>query len=451
MPERLAVIGGDAGGMAAASVARRRNPELEVVAFERGAYTSYSACGIPYYVADYVHDSDELISRSPEEHRENGIAMHTRTEVTDIDLDRRVLTVRELNGNREREEGFDQLVYATGARETMPPVPGWEALEPALKIEPAERLKAKLGGAEGQCALVIGASYLGLEMAEALVQRGLDVTLIDMADQVMGSLDPDMATHMQDAAEGIGIEVKLATALEEVLLDPGGHPHAVRTSQGEIRADHVIPAAGVRPVTALAEAAGLEIGESGALRVDDHQRCPGVDGVFAAGDCVESHHRILERPVNIQLGTHANKQGWVAGSNITGADLAFPGVIGTAVAKICRYEAGRTGVSESEASAAGIDYVSATIKSTTRAAYYPGAGSMWVKLLADPASGRLLGGQIVGEEGAAKRIDVLATCVWTGMPVQEMQLLDLSYAPPFSGVYDPVLIAARQVAKKVGG
>jgi NADPH-dependent 2,4-dienoyl-CoA reductase/sulfur reductase-like enzyme len=200
---------------------------------------------------------------------------------------------------------------------------------------------------------------------------------------------------------------------------------------------------------AVARAAGLQLGDSGALRVDDHQRCPGHDGVYAAGDCAESHHRVLDRAVNIQLGTHANKQGRIAGVNATGGDARFPGVIGTAVSKICRYEVGRTGVGEAEAQDAGIAVVSATIEDRTRARYYPGAGPIWVKLVAEPGSGRLLGGQIVGVEGAAKRIDVLATAVWAGLAVDELALLDLSYAPPFSGVYDPVLIAAHATAKLI--
>ena len=199
----------------------------------------------------------------------------------------------------------------------------------------------------------------------------------------------------------------------------------------------------------LAEAAGIEVGDSRALRVDDHQRCPGHDGVFAAGDCAESYHRVLDRQVNIQLGTHANKQGRIAGVNATGGNARFPGVIGTAVSKICSCEVARTGISEREADKAGIAVVSETIKDRTRAGYYPGAGEIWVKLVAEPGSGRLLGGQIVGVEGAAKRIDVLATAIWTGLAVDELALLDLSYAPPFSGVYDPLLIAARAVAKLV--
>ncbi len=271
--------------------------------------------------------------------------------------------------------------------------------------------------------------------------------MIDQGPQVMDTLDADIAAHVQDAAEGRGVRVVLGADVAEIVLDEAGDPIAVRTAQETFEADHVVIGTGARPAVAVAEAAGLELGDSGALRVDDRQRCPGHDGVYAAGDCAESHHRVLGRMANIQLGTHANKQGRIAGINATGGDERFPGVIGTAVSRICRYEVARTGISEREAAEAGIAVVSATIKDRTRAGYFPGAGPIWVKLVAEPDSGRLLGGQIVGTEGAAKRIDVLATCVWTGLAVQEIALLDLSYAPPFGGVYDPLLIAARATAK----
>jgi NADPH-dependent 2,4-dienoyl-CoA reductase/sulfur reductase-like enzyme len=241
--------------------------------------------------------------------------------------------------------------------------------------------------------------------------------------------------------------VLLSCTLEEIVLDEAGKPRCVRTTDGELPARHVVMATGVRPDVELAREAGLEVGETGALVTDDEQRCAGADGVFAAGDCVESWHRVLRRPMNVQLGTHANKQGRIAGANATGGDVAFPGVIGTAVSRICRYEVARTGIGEREAADAGIEVVAATIKDRTRAHYFPGAGPIWVKLVCEPGSGRLLGGQIVGVEGAAKRIDVLATCVWSGMAVAELELLDLSYAPPFSGVYDPLLIAARAAAR----
>ena len=449
MAERLAVIGGDAAGMSAASVARRRDSELEIVAFERGPYTSYSACGIPYYVSGLFDDSDRLISRSPDEFRASGIAVHTRCEVTGIDLDARTLEVWDLDRRRSRVEGFDRLVYATGAEAVPGDFPGAELTEPVRTIDAAERFRGTLERRRASTAVIIGAGYIGIEMAEALVQRGLDVTIVEAREQVMTTLDPDIAAHVQDAAESLGIRVMLSTRVDAVLHDDHGRPRYVHTSAGELPADHVVISVGVKPVTAVAAAAGLELGERGALKVDDHQRCPGFDGVYAAGDCVESWHRILERPLNVQLGTHANKQGRIAGMNATGGDAAFPGVIGTAVSKLCRYEVARTGMSEQEAEWCGREVVVASVKDRTRAGYYPGSGPIWVKLTAEPGSGRLLGGQIVGVEGAAKRIDVLATAVWARLTVDELELVDLSYAPPFSGVYDPVLTAARRTAKAV--
>ena len=286
MAGRLAIVGGDAAGMSAASIARRRDPDLEVVAFERGPYTSYSACGIPYYVGGLVEDSDRLISRSPDEHRAKGIAVHTRTEVTAIDLAARTLTVLDHQSGRERSEGFDQVVIATGAEAVAPPIPGAAATEPVRTVDAAERFRAALSrGGDHHHVVVIGGGYIGLEMAEALVQRDIATTLVEAAPQVMSTLDADMAAHVQDAAEGIGIRVIVGTEVEEVLLDEGGAPRAVRTGGETIDADHVVMATGVKPAVALAEEAGIELGPTGAVRVDDHQRVLGHDGVFAAGDC----------------------------------------------------------------------------------------------------------------------------------------------------------------------
>jgi NADPH-dependent 2,4-dienoyl-CoA reductase/sulfur reductase-like enzyme len=451
MARRLAIVGGDAAGMSAASTAKRRDRDLEVVAFERGPYTSYSACGIPYYLGGLFDDSDRLISRSPEEHRAKGIEVYARTEVEGIDLDARTLAVRDHQTGEARTEGFDELVLATGAEAVPPPIPGADATEPVRTVDAAERFRAALGrNLEHHHIVVIGGGYIGIEMAEALVQRDIPTTLVEALPQLMSTLDPDMATHVQDAAEGMGVRVLVGTNVEEILLDDEGAPRAVRAGGETIDADHVVMATGVKPAVALAQDAGIELGPSGAVAVDDHQRCPGHEGVYAAGDCAESWHRLLRKPVNIQLGTHANKQGRIAGANITGADLAFPGVIGTAVSRLCRYEVARTGLSEREAADAEIEVVTATVKDRTRAGYFPGAGPIWVKLVCEPGTGRLLGGQIVGVEGAAKRIDMLATCVWAGLSVAEIELLDLGYAPPYSGVYDPVLVAARAAVKALG-
>jgi len=436
------VIGGDAGGMSAAAVAKRRAPELEIVVFERGSYTSYSACGIPFHVGGEVDPLETLVARSPEQHRANGLDVRIGAEVVAVDLGARRLTCADGS-----EEGFDELLVATGARATPPPVPGVEAAEAARTLEGAGRLRAAVDADRRGSAVVVGAGYIGLELAEAFVRQGLPTTLIDVAGQVFGSLDADMAARVQGAAEGLGIVVRLETTLEEVLLDGAGRPRAVRTDRGEIAARHVVVATGVKPEVGVAEAAGMTVGASGALAVDDHQRAAGQDGVWVAGDCSESHHRLLGRAVNVQLGTHANKQGRIAGMNLTGADLAFPGVIGTAISRICSLEIARTGLSESEAAAEGLDFVAETIESDTRARYMPGSERLWVKLVAERGSGRLLGGQVAGGATAGKRIDTVAMAVWSGMDVEELQWVDLSYAPPVSGTLDPVLVAARATAK----
>jgi NADPH-dependent 2,4-dienoyl-CoA reductase/sulfur reductase-like enzyme len=437
---RLAIIGGDAAGMSAAATARRRDRDLEIVAFERGGLTSYSACGIPYYVAGLVDDADDLVARSPDQHRANGIDVRVRHEVTAIDLAARTLTVHDRNARTDGTEPFDELLIATGATATPPPIPGVEATEAARTVDAGMRLRGQVlrGGAD---AVVVGGGYIGLEMAEALVARNLRVTLIDQAPQLMGTLDADMAAHVQDAAEGHDIDVRLSVQLEEVLLDDERRPRGVRTSEGDIPADHVVIATGVKPQTALAKEAGIPIGPTGAIAVDDHQRA--ADGVYAAGDCVESHHRLLDQPVNVQLGTHANKQGRIAGVNLTGGDLAFPGVIGTAITRLCHREVARTGLSQRQAAEAGIDAVATIVETDTRAAYFPDSASMWIKLVVARADGRLLGAQIVGAPTAGKRIDTFATAIWTGMTVDDLQWVDLSYAPPMSGVLDPVLVAAR--------
>ena len=246
MASRLAIVGGDAAGMSAASTARRRDPDLEVVAFERGPYTSYSACGIPYYLGGLFDDSDRLISRSADEHRANGITLHMRTEVTAVDLAARTLTVLDHQTREERTEGFDQVVVATGAEAVPPPVPGADASEPVRTVDAAERFRSALSrGGDHQHVVVVGGGYIGLEMAEALVQRNIATTLIEAAPQVMSTLDADMAAHVQDAAEGLGIRVLVSTELEEVLLDERGAPRAVRAAGETIEADHVVMATGV--------------------------------------------------------------------------------------------------------------------------------------------------------------------------------------------------------------
>lgn len=448
--ERMVIVGGDAAGMSAAMAARRRRgrDDLEIVAFERGPYPSYSACGIPFYLGGIVDPAERLLARTPAEFAEHDVRVALRTEVVAIDLGRRRLTVLDLVTASQNEVGFDTLVYAAGAEAILPDVPGAAACEVIRTVEAAERFRARLDDDEvGPTAVVIGAGYIGLEMAEALAHRGLRVSVVDRADQVMTSLDADVAARVRRAAEGEGIDVYLGVSVDGIELDRDGRPQAVVTSAGTFAAQVVVCSAGVRPAVRIAAAAGLTLGPTGALAVDDHQRCPGHDGVFAAGDCVESHHRVLGRPVNIQLGTHANRQGRIAGTNATGGDVAFGGVLGTAATRVCRTEIARTGLSDREAREAGLDAVSITAADKTKAGYFPEVGEIHTKVTAERGSGRLLGAQIVGAAGSAKRIDVFATALWAGLAVDDLAGADLSYAPPFSGVYDPVVTAARVAAK----
>ncbi|MFC4894307.1 FAD-dependent oxidoreductase [Streptosporangium amethystogenes subsp. fukuiense] len=448
MTERLVVIGGDAAGMSAASQARdRRGPDdLRIVALEKGAHASYSACGIPYLVGGEVTDVESLVSRRPEVFRDTlDIDLRLRTEAVEIDLDRRAVAVRDEEGDLGWEP-FDQLVIATGAVPGRPDLPGAGAggIHGVQTLDDGIALLRALERGPRE-AVVVGGGYIGLEMAEALVRRGLKVSLVDAAGQPMSTLDPDMGALIADALRDLGIRVHLGERVEG-FEESGGHVTAVRTENLTLPADLVVLGLGTRPNSALAEAAGIEVGETSGIRTDRRMRTP-TEGVWAAGDCVETFHLVSRQPVAIALGTHANKQGRVAGINIGGGHASFPGVVGTAVSKICEYEVARTGLTTAEAARAGFEPVGEIMESTTRAGYYPGARRMKIKMIADRGTGRLLGAQIVGQEGAAKRIDALAIAVWHEMTVEEITGLDLSYAPPFAPVWDPVLIAARKAAE----
>ncbi|MCG5467569.1 FAD-dependent oxidoreductase [Micromonospora sp. LAH09] len=449
MAQRLIVIGGDAAGMSAASQARRRRKrdDLEIVVFERGHFTSYSACGIPYWISGLVPGPEALIARDPETFRtEYAMDVRMRHEVTAIDLERREVVARDLEGGGEVRERFDDLMYATGAVPVKPPwaatdaggVFGMQTLDDGAALR--EWLDAE---PQPRRAVVVGGGYIGVEIAEALIQRGLSVTLVEAGDQPMATVDGDMGELVADAMRGLGITIRTGlpvTGLEQ----RDGRVSAVVTAEGPMPTDVVVLGLGVRPNAALAEAAGLPIGPTGGVRVDRRMRVPGLPGIWAAGDCVETLHRVSGMPVHVPLGTHANKQGRVAGINIGGGYATFAGVIGTAVTKVCDLEVGRTGLREGEARTAGFDFVSVIAESTNRAGYYPGSRPMTVKLIAERPSGRLLGAQIVGWSEAAKRIDTLAVALWNGMTVDDMTSLDLGYAPPYAPVWDPVLIAARK-------
>jgi NADPH-dependent 2,4-dienoyl-CoA reductase/sulfur reductase-like enzyme len=448
MARRLVVIGGDAAGMAAASQARKRREDLEIVALERGHWTSYSACGIPYLVGGDVDSLDDLVARSPQTFRDQyRIDVRMRSEAMAIDLDRRQVVVRDHEHERTYSLGFDDLHLGMGSIPMRPDLPGIDGpgVHGVQTLDDAADLLDHVHHSTIAEVVVVGGGYIGLEMAEAFVNRGAHVTVVTATPQPMATLDEDMGALVADAMRRHGIDVRCGE--RAVAFEKG----AVHTSgSGRLDADLVVLGMGVDPNSSLAIDAGIDVGHRRAIRVNRRQQTS-AEGVWAAGDCCESFHRVTGQFFHVALGTVANKQGRVAGINLGGGYATFPGVIGTAVTKLCSLEVGRTGVTEKEAAAAGFEFDAVTIDSTTRAGYFPGAQPIRIKLIAEKRSGRVLGAQIIGNEGAAKRIDVIATALTAEMTVEEMTSLDLSYAPPFAPVWDPVLIAARKAAELASG
>lgn len=447
MPERLVIIGGDAAGLSAATNARRSRPpeDLEIVAFERGDWISFSACGEPYFVAGIVPEITDLLALPQEEFARRGIDVRKRSEVTSIDVAGQTVTVRDALAGREEVVGYDHLVYATGARPREVPIEGMHlrgvhqmhTLDDALAVEAALDPTARR-------AVIIGAGFIGIEMAEAFHHRGIETTMISATGGVLtGAFDPPMSDGIVDHLREAGVRVELDHRVDCV-RGQDGRVTSVGCTQREYPADIVLVAAGTVPNVELAREAGLRIGDSGGVWVDSRQRTS-VPNVWSAGDCVEAIHRLSGQPVNIHLGTYANRQGRVAGLNIGGHDVTFPGVLGTAITRFEEFEIARTGLTEAAARDAGLDPVVADFNSRTGAGYWPDAGPMRIRALADRANRRLIGAQVYGGAGAGKRIDALAMAIWNEMTVDEMVHADLSYAPPFSGVWEPVLVAARQL------
>lgn len=444
---RLVVVGGVAAGLSAAARARRLDPELEVVVFERSGFCAYTACGLPYHVAGVIPEHEELVMRTPAEFAAEGVDVRVRHEVTAIDADARRVTVVDLESGVGSGVDYDELLLAAGAAPVVPfegaGVPGCFVVR---TVEDSLAIRAWIAAERPRRAIVIGGGYIGLEMAEALHLRGLAVTLLERDPQVLPFVDPEMAAPIVDELGAKGVEVRTGTRVETVLGEE--RVRGVLADGVELPAELVIVGVGVRPETGLATAAGVAVGPHGGVMTDAAMRTS-VAGIWAAGDCCETRHLLHEAPAYIPLGTTANKQGRVAGTNLGGREDRFAGVLGTGVLKVCDLQVGRTGLSEREASAAGLDAVGVTVTHKSRAVYYPGWQPLTVKIVAERRSGRLLGAQLSGREGVAKRVDVFAAALHKEATVDEVAEFDLSYAPPFAPVWDPVLMAARKAVGAV--
>ncbi len=444
MTFRAVIIGGDAAGMSAATRIKGARPDAEVIVLERTRFTSYSACGIPFVVGGRVTGGVEaLVARSPEEHRRRGLDVRTNHEAMAIDIDAGEVEVVDQHAGTVRRLGYDELMIATGGAPVRPDLPGIDLplVHGVQDLVDAQKLLSL--AAEGcRRIVIVGGGYIGLEMAEAYVERGCTATVIEKSAQPLAVVDADFGARVAEAMQSHGIDVRCGTSVE------GFEPDAVVTGDGRVDADLVILGIGVRPRSELAVAAGIEVGVDDAIRVDERQ-ATSTPHVWAAGDCAETTNLVTGQPGHIALGTYANRHGRVAGINMAGGDARSPAVLGTAITKLCALEIGLTGLRVDPARAAGLDAFETTIDTTTVAGYLPHAAAMTIRMVAERGTGRVLGAQIIGGPGSAKRIDIVATAITAGMTVADVMDLDLAYAPPFSSVWDPVAVVAREALKGV--
>ena len=448
---QIVVIGGVAAGMSAASQAKRRMPDAEVIALERGPYVSYGACGMPYNIEDPQRAIDDLVVITAEEFRHvRGIDVRTRHEVRAIDPDRKELVVRDHAAARDYTQRYDRLVIATGAQAVRPPVSGLDLPGVFLlrELTDGAAIKHFIDEAAPRRATIIGAGYIGMEMADVLSQRGLAVHVLERTSQVIPGFEPVISDIVAEQLHRHGVHVDTGVTVQGI--DAAGQGLIVRTDKGEVAADLVIVSVGVRPSVVLAQSAGVRLGATGAIAVDAMQRT-NIDGIFAAGDCAEAFHEVLRRPAYMPLGTTANKQGKIAGANAAGGEERFAGIAGTAGFRVFDLEVARTGVGAADIGSDGLDVLSSVSRHSSRGHHYPGSARITTVVFVERGSGRLLGAQMAGADTVAKRIDVFATALRARMNVRDVESLDLCYAPPFAPVYDPVLIAATVARKSSSG
>jgi NADPH-dependent 2,4-dienoyl-CoA reductase/sulfur reductase-like enzyme len=452
---RVVVVGADAAGMSAAHqalrTAKRTGRELAITVLDQGTHTSYSACGIPYLMAGDVRSEEDLVARTAEAHRESGIDLRMSTEVVSADLTARTVTT----GEGEVVE-WDELVVATGAPAVLP---DW-ALRPdgttydgvgAVKTldDGAEWIERFAGAPDGAHVVVVGAGYVGVEVAEAALRKGFGVTVLTRT-RGMGMLEDEMSDRVNVGLADAGIELVLGAEVTGLELD-GDRVTGVRWDGGTREADLVVVAIGVRPATAFLEGTGIELTEGGALRPDPHGRV--ADHVWAAGDCCEVRRRLDDAWVFRPLGTHANKHGRALGDSLAGGSLSFDGMTDTSITRFSygdvHLEIARTGLSRKDAEAAGHDPVALVTEGSTASGYMPEAEPIALWVMADRSTRRLLGVQVVGGHGAGKRIDAAAAVLWAGGTVDDLAWMDLAYAPPFSTAWEILQVAARRVAERL--
>ena len=443
---KVIIIGGIAAGMSAAAKFKRLSPNDDVVVYEKGDIVSFGACGLPYYVGGFFDDSNEMIARTPEAFREAGVEIHTKHEVTNVDFSNKKVTVKNLNTNEVLEESYDKLMIASGARAIIPPIKNidLENVVTLKSMDDGNKLRELMSNEENKKIAIIGAGFIGLEAAEAAKHRGKEVTVIQLQDRVLQEVfDKDIIDLLEEELRENGVNLLLSETVTELIGD--GKVSKVKTNKREIEADIVILATGVKPNTDFLNCDEIKMIRNGAIVVDKYGRTS-VEDVYAAGDCATINSLITDREIYVPLATGANKLGRIVGENLAGQNNSFQGSMASSCIKVMDMEAARTGLSEKEVLNLGFNYKTKFITDMNQTSYYPGRERIYVKLIYDAHTRVILGGQVAGYKDAVQRCNVLAACIYAKMTTEQLGMLDLCYAPPFSRTWD-VLNVAGNVSK----
>lgn len=441
---KILIIGGDAAGMSAAMQMVRNSSGHEITVLEKGGVYSYGQCGLPYVISGKIESTDELIARTPSTFKEKyGIGARVFHEVQKVDVENKMVSGINHSDGETFSLLYDRLLIATGVSSV---VPEWEGVTLpgifSLKTIPDAKAIMDYLKRDIHNVTVIGGGYIGLEMAESFAELGKKVTIIERNEQLAKIFDTDMSELIHEEAVKQNIVLKMSESVEA--FSGSDHVKSVKTDKGEYETDLVLVAVGVKPNTSFLEGTGIKTIGNGAIQVNAYMQTS-VEDIYAAGDCATQYHRVKEKDDHVPLGTHANKQGQIAGLNMVDVHKTFKGIVGTSIIKFFDLTLGRTGLSEKEANMLNIPCGSVTITATDIAGYYPDDKKMKLKLVYHKETHKVLGGQIIGENGVDKRIDVLATAIFHSMTTEELLDLDLAYAPPYNGVWDPIQQAARRV------
>ena len=453
---KIVVIGGVAAGPKTASRINRLCGEAEVTIVEKGEFLSYAGCGLPYYISGMVQDSKELMSTPVGTIRDSTFFQNVKnakvlnhTEATTIDRKNKTVTVRNRDGETQ-ELPYDKLVLATGAESAVPPIPGIQLdnIYNLKDIHDADAIKATLAEKKAINAVIVGGGLIGVEVAEAFSEMGCRITMVEFLPQILGMMDPEMATLVEKHFEAKGVRIKTGTRVTE--FKGTDHVETVITDQGEIPADIVIMAVGVRPAAKLAQDAGIDIGPTRAIAVNEQMQTSDPN-VYAVGDCAEKKNLITGKAVYVPLGSTANKEGRVAANAICGINDAFPGILGSAICKVFDFSVARTGLGEQEAIDAGYEVVTCLAPAPDKPHFMDGAKPLFLKLIADRATRKVLGAQATGPGNADRRMDIVAMALTAGMTIDQLANADLVYAPPFSPAVDNIITAANILRNKIDG